>query len=81
MRKIDRKLKACHNPLTDPDSDAYKEQAAAAEQQQREERDLKVGRWHHFYSIVSGRYSCISCVNHDIISGTFSERLVRTAAL
>lgn len=41
VRKIDRKLKACHNPLTNPDSDAYKEQAAAAEQQKREERDLK----------------------------------------
>jgi len=29
VRKIDRKLKACHNPLLDPDSDLFKQLAAA----------------------------------------------------
>ena len=43
VRKIDRKLKACHNPLLDPDSDVYKQRAAAAEQQEQDIRDKKVG--------------------------------------
>lgn len=42
VRKIDRKLKACHNPLLDPDSDAFKQQAAVDEQQERDQRDKKV---------------------------------------
>ena len=42
MRKIDRKLKACHNPLFDPESDIFKQQAAAAQQQVKEDRDSKV---------------------------------------
>ena len=42
VRKIDRKLKACHNPLLDPESDAFKQLAAAAELQERQERDRKV---------------------------------------
>ena len=33
LRKVDRKLKLCHNPLTDASSAAFK--AAAAAQQQR----------------------------------------------
>lgn len=41
VRKIDRKLKACHNPLLDPDSDAFKQQAAVDEQQERDQRDKK----------------------------------------
>ena len=43
VRKIDRKLKACHNPLLDPDSDVYKQRAAAAQQQEQDIRDKKVG--------------------------------------
>lgn len=42
VRKIDRKLKACHNPLLDPDSDIFKQRAAAAQQQVKEDRDSKV---------------------------------------
>ena len=42
VRKIDRKLKACHNPLLDPESDAFKQQAAAAQQQEQDDRDKKV---------------------------------------
>lgn len=42
VRKIDRKLKACHNPLLDPESDVYKQRAAAAEQQEQKARDQKV---------------------------------------
>lgn len=42
VRKIDRKLKACHNPLLDPESDIFKQQAAAAQQQVKEDKDSKV---------------------------------------
>ena len=42
VRKIDRKLKACHNPLLDPESDIFKQRAAAAQQQVKEDRDSKV---------------------------------------
>ena len=42
VRKIDRKLKACHNLLLDPESDLYKQKAAAAQQQLKEDRDSKV---------------------------------------
>ena len=42
VRKIDRKLKACHNPLLDPESDIFKQQAAAAQQQVKEDRESKV---------------------------------------
>lgn len=42
VRKIDRKLKACHNPLLDPESEIFKQQAAAAKQQVKEDRDSKV---------------------------------------
>ncbi|KAL3139883.1 hypothetical protein ABBQ38_004177 [Trebouxia sp. C0009 RCD-2024] len=41
VRKIDRKLKACHNLLLDPESDIYKQKAAAAQQQLKEDRDSK----------------------------------------
>ena len=47
VRKIDRKLKACHNPLLDPESDVYKKHAAAAEQQEQEARDQKVATLSH----------------------------------
>ena len=43
VRKIDRKLKACHNPLLDPDSDLFKQQAAAIQQQEHDQREKKVG--------------------------------------
>lgn len=42
VRKIDRKLKACHNPLLDPESDIFKQQAAAAQQQLQEHKESKV---------------------------------------
>lgn len=42
VRKIDRKLKACHNPLLDPESDIFKQQAAAAQKQVKEDRESKV---------------------------------------
>ena len=42
VRKIDRKLKACHNPLLDPDSDLFKQQAAATQQQEHGQREMKV---------------------------------------
>lgn len=42
VRKIDRKLKACHNPFLDPESDIFKQRAAAAQQQAKEDRDSKV---------------------------------------
>jgi len=42
VRKIDRKLKACHNPLLDPDSDLFKQQAAATQQQEHDQREMKV---------------------------------------
>ncbi len=42
VRKIDRKLKACHNPLLDPDSDLFKQLAAATEQQEHDQREKKV---------------------------------------
>lgn len=41
VRKIDRKLKACHNPLLDPDSDLFKQQAAATQQQEHGQREMK----------------------------------------
>ncbi len=42
VRKIDRKLKACHNPLLDPDSALFKQHAAAMQQQEQDQREVKV---------------------------------------
>ena len=55
VRKIDRKLKACHNLLLDPESDIFKQQAAAAQQQVREDRDSKV--------------QLCYCISHAICNG------------
>jgi len=42
VRRIDRRLKACHNPLLDPASDAFREQQAAAERAAADARQRKV---------------------------------------
>ena len=42
VRKIDRKLKACHNLLLDPTSAVYKARKAAKEQEDRQHREQKV---------------------------------------
>lgn len=64
VRKIDRKLKACHNPLLDPDSDVFKQLAAAAEQQEQEVRDQKVSI--NLYQTSGGRPAVLSAVKHSV---------------
>lgn len=42
VRKIDRRLRQCRNPLTDPTSDAYRKLAEERERKARENHILKV---------------------------------------
>eukprot|EP00884_Botryococcus_braunii_P005003 jgi/Botrbrau1/14503/Bobra.0350s0008.1 len=42
VKKIDRRLKLCHNPLTDPSSDIYKRMAAERDRQARQNHLFKV---------------------------------------
>ncbi|KAK9809925.1 hypothetical protein WJX72_001822 [[Myrmecia] bisecta] len=46
VRKIDRRLKACHNPLLDPESAAYKRAQQQQDKEQRHNRELKVQARH-----------------------------------
>ncbi len=43
FKKIDKRLKACHNALLDPDSQAFKDAAAAKANREAEKRRIKVG--------------------------------------
>lgn len=42
IRKIDKRLKACHNLLLDPDSQAHKDAAAAKASREADKRRKKV---------------------------------------
>lgn len=50
VRKIDRKLRQCRNPLTDPTSDAYRKLAEERQRKAREDQILKVNAAPHLTS-------------------------------
>ena len=59
VRRIDRRLKACHNPLLDPTSAAFRAEEAAREQAAADARQRKARPHLRLMLCIVSSVSCI----------------------